>query len=87
MASILGINRNSLSKIENNKAFPNALVLEKLAKEFNVSIDSLLDINEGKERNKEMEIKKISKYCTYLDINELDFICYLLSIIVNKKNI
>ena len=87
MAKKLSISRMSLSKIENNKAFPNALILERLALEFNISIDNLLELNVINEKNKDIQIKKISKYCTYLDKKELDFITNLLCVMTNNKKI
>lgn len=87
MANILEVNRNCLSRIENNKSLPNAMILTKLANEFNISIDSFLGINLVKGENTEKQIKKISNYCTYLDKKELDFISNLLSIMTNKKKI
>ena len=82
MANILNINRSYLSRIETNKSLPNTDILITLAKEFGVSIDSLLDINTRKDeiKNKQIRIKKINNYCTNLNCNELDFIINLLGV-------
>ena len=43
---------------------------------FNISIDSLLEINKTEENNlqKKEKISKITKYCNNLSLQELDFI-------------
>ena len=90
MAKILEINRNYLSRIETNKSLPTAEVLTKLAEKFNVSIDSLLEINlDGKEGEiaKANKIKKISQYCNYLTNAELDFIINVLCVMTNRTKI
>ena len=88
MAKILKINRNNLSRIETNKSLPTAEVLTRLAEEFNISIDTLLEINlEGKdgELSKEKKIKKISQYCDYLNNSELDFVINILCVMTNNN--
>ena len=88
MAKILKINRNNLSRIETNKSYPTAEVLTRLANHFNISIDSLLEINlEGKdsEEIKTGKIKKITQYCSYLTSSELDFILNVLCIMSNNS--
>ena len=88
MAKILKINRNNLSRIETNKSYPTAEVLARLANYFNVSIDSLLEINlEGKDsvEIKTGKIKKINQYCSYLSSAELDFILNVLCIMSNNS--
>lgn len=87
MAKILNINRNYLSRIETNKSYPTAEILIKLAKEFSISIDSLLDIKFIDEdiKEKRIKIKKINSYFTNLNNNELDFIIKLLRVISNNK--
>ncbi len=90
MAKILEINRNYLSRIETNKSLPTAEVLTKLAEKFNVSIDSLLEINlDGKEGEvaKANKIKKISQYCNYLTNAELDFIINVLCVMSNRPKV
>ena len=90
MAKILEINRNYLSRIETNKSLPTAEVLTKLAEKFNVSIDSLLEINlDGKEGEiaKANKIKKISQYCNYLNNVELDFIINVLCVMSNRTKV
>lgn len=88
MAKVLEINRNYLSRIENNKSLPTAEILTKLAENFNVSVDSLLGLNlDGKEGEiaKANKIKKINQYCSYLNNNELDFIVNILQVMTNHK--
>ena len=83
MAKRLQINRNYLSRIETNKSLPTAEVLTRIAEEFNISIDNLLGINlEGKGglQAKEKKIKKIIKYCEYLNNSELDFVINMLCV-------
>ena len=90
MAKILEINRNCLSRIETNKSLPTAEVLTKLAEKFNISIDSLLEINlDGKEGEvaKAGKIKKITQYCNYLNNAELDFIINVLCVMSNRTKI
>ena len=86
MAKLLGINRNCLSRIENNKAFPDTKVLIRLANIFHVSIDSLLDINSNSDSIvlREKKIKEIKEYCSYLNASELDFIINLLCVMKNN---
>ncbi len=87
MAKLLEINRNYLSRIETNKSLPTAEVLTKLAKNFSISIDSLLDINTDDidtQKIKTNKIKKIMQYCDTLDNSELDFIINILSVMTNK---
>ena len=86
MAKILKINRNNLSRIETNKSLPTAEILARLAEEFHVSIDSLLEINlDGKEgaEVKLKKIKKIGQYCTYLSNSELDFVINMICVMSN----
>lgn len=90
MAKVLEINRNYLSRIETNKSLPTAEVLTKLAEKFNISIDSLLEINldgKGGEVAKASKIKKISQYCSYLNNTELDFVINMLCVMSNHSKI
>ena len=90
MDRILEINRNCLSRIETNKSLPTSEVLTKIAEKFNVSIDSLLEINlDGKEGEvaKANKIKKISQYCNYLTNAELDFIINVLCVMSNHTKV
>ena len=85
LAKVLDINRNYLSRIENNKSLPDTDILIRLAKNFNISIDNLLDINldvVNTEFKKE-KIKKINHYCSKLSDNDLDFLLKLLSVLSN----
>ena len=91
MAKKLQINRNYLSRIETNKSLPTAEVLSRIALEFNISIDNLLGVNlDGKSglQAKEKKIKKIEKYCEYLNNSELDFVINMLCVMTgnNKYN-
>lgn len=86
MAKILEINRNYLSRIETNKSLPTSEILIKVARSFNVSIDSLLGINgEGKdiEIQKKNKIKKINQLCNYLNNKDLDFVINMLNVMSN----
>ena len=86
MAKILEINRNYLSRIENNKSLPTAEILSKLAKNFNISIDSLLGLDlEGKDGEiaKANKIKKINQYCNHLSNSELDFVINVMQVMSN----
>lgn len=76
LAKMLNINRNNLSRIETDKSVPTSDILYNLAKIFNISIDSLLEINKTEENNlqKKEKISKITKYCNNLSLQELDFI-------------
>ena len=88
MAKILKINRNNLSRIETNKSLPTSEVLMRLAESFNISIDSLLEIDlEGNagEEAKANKIKKINQYCGYLSNSELDFIINMLYVMTNHS--
>ena len=90
MAKILEINRNYLSRIETNKSLPTTEILTKLAENFNISIDSLLEINlDGKEGQaaKANKIKKINQYCNYLSNSELDFVVNMLCVMSNHTKI
>ena len=76
LAKMLNINRNNLSRIETDKSVPTSDILYNLAKIFNISIDSLLEINKIEENSlqKKEKISKITKYCNNLSLQELDFI-------------
>ncbi len=90
MAKVLEINRNYLSRIETNKSLPTAEILTKLAENFNISIDSLLEINlAGKEgvKAKQNKIKKVGQYCNYLTNAELDFVINMLCVMTNQPKI
>ena len=83
MAKTLEINRNYLSRIETNKTLPSVEMLLKLAKTFNISIDSLLGVN-ASDKDKTKKISKINQYCTSLSSTELDFIINILSVMTNN---
>lgn len=87
LAKILEINRNNLSRIETNKSLPTAEVLAKLAVTFNISIDSLLEVNvDGRDgaEVKKGKIKKINQYCEYLSNSELDFVVNMLYVMTSN---
>ena len=67
-------------------------MLAKLSITFNISIDSLLEVNldkhDGVEIRKE-KINKINQYLMYLSNSELDFVVNMLCVMTNntrKKN-
>jgi len=87
LAKMLEINRNYLSRIETNKSLPTAEILAKLAKNFNISVDSLLETNVKDTENsavRDNKIKRISQYCRYLTLSELDFVINLVCIMSNN---
>jgi DNA-binding XRE family transcriptional regulator len=59
LAKMLNINRNNLSRIETDKSVPTSDILYNLAKIFNISIDSLLEINKTEENNLQKKGKNI----------------------------
>lgn len=87
LSEVLGIKQNSLSSYENGKRFPEMMTLLKIAKYFNVSIDSLVyEVDQDKERvinkgkNLILELDKgtdvegvIEKFNLVVDGEELDF--------------
>ena len=88
MAKILKINRNNLSRIETNKSLPTSEMLTRLAEAFNVSIESLLEINldgEAGAEAKASKIKKINQYSSYLSNSELDFVINMLYVMTNRS--
>ena len=86
LAETLEINRNYLSRIENNKSLPSADILVKLALAYNISVDNLLDLNlDDMFDDRKDKIRKINNFCEKLDNNDLDFVINLLSIMSNKK--
>ena len=76
LSKMLNINRNNLSRIETDKSAPTSDILYNLAKIFNISIDTLLEINKIEENSlqKREKISKITKYCNNLSLQELDFL-------------
>ena len=76
LSKMLNINRNNLSRIETDKSAPTSDILYNLAKIFNISIDTLLEINKIEENSlqKKEKISKITKYCNNLSLQELDFL-------------
>lgn len=76
LSKMLNINRNNLSRIETDKSAPTSDILYNLAKIFNISIDTLLEINKIEENSlqKKGKISKITKYCNNLSLQELDFL-------------
>lgn len=87
LSEVLGIKQNSLSSYENGKRFPEMMTLLKIAKYFNVSIDSLVyEVDQDKERvinkgknlilelDKGTDVEKvIEKFNLVVDGEELDF--------------
>ena len=76
LSKMLNINRNNLSRIETDKSAPTSDILYNLAKIFNISIDTLLEINKIEENSlqKKEKISKITKYCNNLSLQGLDFL-------------
>ena len=76
LSKMLNINRNNLARIETAKSAPTSDILYNLAKIFNISIDTLLEINKIEENSlqKKEKISKITKYCNNLSLQELDFL-------------
>ena len=76
LSKMLNINRNNLSRIETDKSAPTSDILYNLAKIFNISIDTLHEINKIEENSlqKKEKISKITKYCNNLSLQELDFL-------------
>lgn len=88
MARILKVNRNYLSRIETSKSSPTPEVLVRIAEAFDISLDSLLGVNQNnadEERRRNEKIKKISNYCTYLSNQELDFVSNMLCVMSNNS--
>lgn len=87
MAKILEINRNYLSRIETNKSLPTAEILVRLANYFDLSIDSLLDINIGNKETRTNKIKELNEYCKHLNNTDIDFIIKLLRAMTNHTQL
>lgn len=87
MAKILEINRNYLSRIETNKSLPTAEILVKLAEYFNLSIDSLLEVNADNKKVRINKIKEIDDCCKHLSDTDLDFIIKLLKTMTNQTQL
>ena len=87
LAKNLKINRNFLSRIETGKSEPTASVLKNIALIFDISIDSLLDLNN--EQNTEDKIKYIKSNCNSLNDDDLQFLSRIINIMkeeyVKKK--
>ncbi len=79
LASDLKINRNFLSRIETEKSEPTATILRNIATIFNISIDSMLDINTSNQSQEE-KIKQITSNCSHLEEKDLDFLLRMISI-------
>ena len=79
LAKYLNINRNYLSRIETGKTEPNSSVLINLSNTFNISIDSLLEINKSNISVND-KIKYIKENLHYLSNEDLDFIIKMISI-------
>ena len=90
LAQELNINRNFLSRIETQKSEPTSTILKNLAHIFNISIDSLLDVNQ-KDTSTDDKIKLLTEQAKYLSNKDLDFILRMTSImkeeyVKNKTN-
>ena len=62
LAKMLNINRNNLSRIETDKSVPTSDILYNLAKIFNISIDSLLEINKTEENNLQKKVRLVRTF-------------------------
>ena len=79
LATILNINRNNLSRIENGKSEPTLSIIRNMVNYFKVDVASLMDI-EGNSMDVEEKIKLISEECKYLLDNDLNFIIRMISV-------
>ena len=82
MSKTLGINRNQLSRIENNHSEISAKNIETLCTKYNISINELLDLNT--ENTNKDKIDYIYNSCNNLSDEELDFIIKAVDIINYK---
>lgn len=72
LAEKVGVEYQTINRIENGVYFTNYTNLEKFAKAFNVSIDELFNYSHIKK--KPNLIKEITKFLESSDPNELEFI-------------
>lgn len=79
LADKLQINRNSLSRIENDKTEATASVIKGVSSLFGVSISSLLDIEESNEVYED-KIKYVTENCKMLLETDLDFLVRVITI-------
>ena len=79
LASILKINRNNLSRIENGKSEPTLSIIKNVVNYFKVDAVSLMDLD-GNSMDTKDKIKQINEDCNYLLDNDLDFIIRLISV-------
>lgn len=79
LADKLKINRNSLSRIENDKTEAPASVIKSVAVLFGVSVSSLLNIEEDNAAYED-KIKYVTDNCKNLLETDLDFLVRIISI-------
>jgi len=88
LAIMLNINRNHLSRIETDKSEPTASILKDITKIFDISLNSLLDI-EITDEPLEKKIDYIVENCHFLHSKDIDFVVRIISILREeyvKKN-
>ena len=79
LADYLEINRNHLSRIETNKSDVTSNLLVKLSLLFEVSINTLIGVNNNSEKREEKK-KYISDSCNILTDDDLDFIIKMIGL-------
>lgn len=79
LATILKVNRNYLSRVENGKSEPTAGILKQIAEIFNIDLNSLLEIDCNNKDNSE-KIKYIVTNCKNLNEKDLNFIVRMITI-------
>jgi len=77
----IGINRNSLSKIETGETYPKPETLEKIKDILEVDYKDLFTFNE----NKNERVENINMKLQKIDDNQLHFIDYLLDTLIKNS--
>ena len=83
LARELKINRNHLSRIETGISEPSATILKRLALAFDISIDSLLEIDKNNVTNED-KVKMICEKCKTLNVEDLDFLLRMIYIMKSE---
>lgn len=79
LANYLHINRNYLSRIETDKSEPTTTIIKELSGLFDISVNSLLDIDTSGPVYEE-KIKYVVDNCKLLLESDLDFIVRIISV-------